>query len=373
MQKQGIKIYLRKDGPREGRLIKERIPGKPYCGYEFGKTCEEAERKLGAASSKNTGFVHGSDGSFAVLANEWLLLKAPQLKAPSIAKYTNLLNLYLLPIYGDKQISSISRSDVTQWSRELLTSGGAKAEGLAPKTVNSILSLMRSILEFASREKGISTADTKNISVKQPQKPMRILSRAEQQRLSRYLRTHLTPCNMGILLCLYTGLRIGEICALTWADILIEEQCLYIHQTMQRIQVKGSPEKKTTVVILSPKSECSVRRIPVPDEIGQLLRMLQKQDDAYLLTGMAHSYMEPRNLENRFKSVTMKCDISDVNFHALRHTFATRCVELGFDVKSLSEILGHASVNITMNRYVHPSMELKQKNMNLLSELLTTK
>lgn len=92
-----------------------------------------------------------------------------------------------------------------------------------------------------------------------------------------------------------------------------------------------------------------------------------------MLTGMVHSYVEPRNMGNRFKAVTSKCDIHDVNFHALRHTFATRCVELGFDVKSLSEILGHASVNITMNRYVHPSMELKQKNMNLLSELLTTK
>lgn len=88
---------------------------------------------------------------------------------------------------------------------------------------------------------------------------------------------------------------------------------------------------------------------------------------------MVHSYVEPRNMENRFKAVTKECDIHDVNFHALRHTFATRCVELGFDAKSLSEILGHASVNITMNRYVHPSMELKKKNMNLLSELLTTK
>lgn len=92
-----------------------------------------------------------------------------------------------------------------------------------------------------------------------------------------------------------------------------------------------------------------------------------------MLTGMVHSYVEPRNMENRFKAVTKECDIHDVNFHALRHTFATRCVELGFDVKSLSEILGHASVNITMNRYVHPSMELKKKNMNLLSEFLTTK
>ena len=251
--------------------------------------------------------------------------------------------------------------------------GGAKGKGLAPKTVNSILSLLRNILEFAAREKGIPIADTKDISVKQPQKPMRILSRAEQQRLSEYLRENLTPCNMGILLCLYTGLRIGEICALTWTDILIEEQCLYIHQTMQRVQVEGNTEKKTEVVILPPKNDCSIRRIPIPDEIKQLLLSTQKQNKAYLLTGMVHSYMEPRNMENRFKSVTRECNIRDVNFHALRHTFATRCVELGFDVKSLSEILGHASVNITMNRYVHPSMELKQKNMNLLSELLTTK
>lgn len=373
MPKQGKNIYLRKDGRWEGRFIKERIDGKAHYGYVFGKTYEEAEQKLEAAFSKNTMSVHDREDSFAGLANEWLLLRTPQLKASSTAKYTNLLNLYLLPIYGDKQISSISRSEIIQWSRELLLSGGAKAGGLAPKTVNSILSLMKNILEYAAREKGILTADIKDISVKQPQKPMRILSRAEQQRLSEYLRENLTPCNMGILLCLYTGLRIGEVCALTWADILIDEQCLYIHQTMQRIQVKGSSAKKTTVVILPPKSDCSIRRIPVPDEISRLLRLHQMPDNAYLLTGLVHSYMEPRNMENRFKAVTKICDISDVNFHALRHTFATRCVELGFDVKSLSEILGHASVNITMNRYVHPSMELKQKNMNLLSELLTTK
>lgn len=373
MPKQGKNIYLRKDGRWEGRFIKERIEGKARYGYVFGKTYEETERKLHAASSKHTISVHDYENSFAALANEWLLLRTPQLKVSSIAKYRNLLNLYLLPAFGDKHISNISRSDIIKWSRELLTTGGAKAAGLAPKTVNSILSLMRNILKYATREKSIPTADTKDIYVKQSQKPMRILSRTEQQRLSRYLRKNLTPCNMGILLCLYTGLRIGEICALTWADIFIEEQFLYIHQTMQRIQVKGSPGKKTSVVISPPKSDCSIRRIPVPDEISQLLRTLQKQDSAYLLTGMAHSYMEPRNMEHRFKAVARKCDIRDVNFHALRHTFATRCVELGFDVKSLSEILGHASVNITMNRYVHPSMELKRKNMNLLSELLTTK
>lgn len=373
MPKQGRNIYLRKDGRWEGRFVKDRIAGKTHYGYVFGKTYEEAERKLNDASSENIATIHNHKGSFAELAGEWILLRTPQLKTSSIAKYTNLLDLYLLPIFGEQQIRAITRFDIIQLSHNLLMTGGAKGNGLAPKTVNSILSLLRNILEFAAREKGIPIADTKDISVKQPQKPMRILSRAEQQRLSEYLRENLTPCNMDILLCLYTGLRIGEICALTWADILIEEQCLYIHQTMQRVQVKGNASRKTEVVILPPKSDCSIRRIPIPDEIKQLLLSTQKQNKAYLLTGMVHSYMEPRNMENRFKAVTRECNIRDVNFHALRHTFATRCVELGFDVKSLSEILGHASVNITMNRYVHPSMELKQKNMNLLSELLTTK
>ncbi len=373
MPKQGKNIYLRKDGRWEGRFVKDRIAGKPHFGYVFGKTYEEAERKLDAVSIETATANQNQDGSFAELANEWILQRSPQLKTSSIAKYTNLLDLYLLPIWGEQQVSAISRSEIIQLSSDLLTTGGSKGIGLAPKTVNSILSLLRNILDYAAREKDIPIADTKAISVKQPQKPMRILSRAEQQRLSDYLRENLTPSNMGILLCLYTGLRIGEICALTWADILFKEQCLYVHQTMQRVQVKGGVKKKTEVVILPPKSDCSIRRIPIPNEIHQLLLSIRKQDKAYLLTGLVHSYVEPRNMENRFKAVTGKCDIHDVNFHALRHTFATRCVELGFDVKSLSEILGHASVNITMNRYVHPSMELKQKNMNLLSELLTTK
>lgn len=117
-----------------------------------------------------------------------------------------------MPTFGEQQVLGIVRSDIIQWSRDLLTTGGVKGKGLAPKTVtktvNSILSLLRNILEYAAREKGIPIADTKDISVKQPQKPMRILSRAEQQRLSDYLRKNLTPSNMGILLCLYTGLLV---------------------------------------------------------------------------------------------------------------------------------------------------------------------
>lgn len=308
---------------------------------------------------------------FEAVSEEWLQVQAPELKASSIAKYANIMHSYLIPRFAGQDICAISRNEVMIYSRELLTSGGVRANGLSPKTVNSTLSVLKNIFVYAMREKNLRTADITNLSVRQPQKPMRILSYNEQQRLSNYLCDDLTPCHLGILLCLYTGLRIGEICALKWEDICINEQYLYVHQSMQRIQTNDSTKDKTKIIILPPKSDCSIRRIPIPLKMLQLLLPAQKRGEAFLLTGMVHSYMEPRCMENHFKAAARKCDIRNVHFHALRHTFATRCVELGFDMKSLSEILGHASVNITLNRYVHPSMEFKQKNMDMLSELLS--
>lgn len=373
MPKRGNNIYLRKDGRWEGRYPKDKTNGKTQYGYIFGKTFEEVESKISEILTHTVKLSATSNISFESLSVEWLKAQKPQLKAPSVAKYTNILTSYLIPKYGNKSAITIMRGEVMTYSRELLVTGGSKSNGLSPKTVNSILSVMKSIFAYAKREKGLLMADIKDISVKQQQKPMRILSRNEQQRLSRSLCNNLTPCHLGILLCLYTGLRIGEICAIKWRDICINEKYIYVHQTMQRIQTSNSTKGKTEIVIMPPKSECSIRRIPIPSDILKLLLPAQKEGDAFLLTGMVHSFIEPRCMENHFKAVAKDCNIRDVNFHALRHTFATRCVELGFDIKSLSEVLGHASVNITLNRYVHPSMELKQRNMEMLSELLTTK
>lgn len=375
MSKKGKNLYQRKDGRWEGRYIKGHIEGKIQYGYVFGGTREEAESKLNAmvlSNQNETMPVSLAGSTFSAISTEWINALMPQLKAASIAKYMNILNLYLVPKYGECQIHAISRSDVTAYSRLLLVSGGRRQKGLSPKTVNSIISVMKNVFDYAEREKNLTVADIKDVSLKQPQKPMRILSRNEQQKLGQYLCSNLTPCHLGILLCMYTGLRIGEICALKWGDIYFEEQYLYIHKTMQRIQ-RENGSKKTEVLIAAPKSDCSIRKIPIPDEILQLLSSSRRQEGAFLLTGMADNFIEPRCMENHFKEAVKECNIEDANFHALRHTFATRCVELGFDIKSLSEILGHASVNITLNRYVHPSMELKQKNMNMLSELLATK
>lgn len=143
---------------------------------------------------------------------------------------------------------------------------------------------------------------------------------------------------------------------------------------MQRIQIVEATEAKakTKISITTPKSSCSIRTIPLSDEIIGILEQFEKQS-GFVLTGNDRAYIEPRSMHNHFKRICKSAGINPVNFHVLRHTFATRCVELGFDVKSLSEILGHANVSITLNRYVHPSIALKRANMEKLSELFAVK
>lgn len=392
MSKRGENIYQRKDGRWEGRYCKGHSNGKIQYGYVYAETYDEVKEKLliksGISVEKNnvgytryipSGLEERQDGSiselnyeknFQEIASEWLNCLKPQLKESSSVRYQNILNLYLFPQFSEKKISTITRDEILEFRGKLLHFGGKNKEGLSPKMVTDILSVQKNIFEYASQIKGYSVTDMKSISVKQFQKPMRILSRCEQERLSDFLCSNLTLCNLGILVCLYMGLRVGEICALKWGDIFFEEQYIYIRRTMQRIQKQGQKEKKTEIIISTPKSDCSIRKIPIPNEIFQFILDTRKQENTFFLTGNEHCYIEPRTMQNRFKSVMKCCELDAANFHALRHTFATRCVELGFDIKSLSEILGHASVNITLDRYVHPSMDLKRKNMNMFSGFL---
>lgn len=382
MPRRGENIYKRKDGRWEGRYIKGYNGGKAQYGYVFARTYSEVKNELATVGNTNRAMLLENKAAqkpmqsdfFSTIADAWLVSKKAQWKQSSVVKYTNILESYIFSEFANKEISGITRDEVVMFSNKLLVSGGVSGKGLSPKTVTSILSVMKNVFAYAVQAKGYRVSDLKSITVKQSQKPMRILSRIEQQKLSKYLYENINPCNLGILLCLYTGLRIGEICALKWDDVFLDEQYLYVHQTMQRLQTKNKEETtKTAIIISDPKSECSIRKVPIPEDIFNLLKECKRPGNTFLLTSATHSYMEPRTMQNHFKIVIKQCNIGDANFHALRHTFATRCVELGFDMKSLSEILGHASVNITLNRYVHPSMELKQKNMNMLSELFSVK
>lgn len=381
MPRRGENIYKRKDGRWEGRYIKGHSCGKAQYGYVYARTYAETKQKLAEQASGESispqisrqVTLQRGQFTFDEVSSEWLASVEPQIKESTYIKYTNSLKSYLCPAFSSKTIESISRSDVSALCVELYERGGLGNKGLSPKTITDSLSILRSIFNYATDEKGISVANISGISVKTAHETMRVLSISEQEKLERVLREDLSLSNLGILLCLYTGIRIGEVCALTWKDIIAQEQILSVNKTMQRLQKLDGSERKTRILISSPKSECSIRRIPLPDSIYHLLQSNRCSDDSYILTGRINKFVEPRTMENRFKKVLRLAGIEDTNFHVLRHTFATRCVELGFDIKSLSEILGHASVNITLNRYVHPSMELKQKNMNMLSDLFAVK
>ena len=335
MPRRGENIYKRKDGRWEGRYIKGHSCGKTIYGYVYARTYSEVKQKL---SELKTGMLlpvtdekslksQHDNPTFEKISLEWLDSIRPQIKESSYIKYTNSVKSYLNPVFSSTAIESITRSDVSSLCVNLSQNGGAHNKGLSSKTITDSLSILRSIFDYAADQKGLLVTNITGINVKTDHCTMRVLSIPEQEKLESALREDLNECNLGILLCLYTGIRIGELCALTWKDISDTEQMLFINKTMQRLQQLNGGEKKTKVVITTPKSECSIRTIPLPDSIYHLLQKNRKDDDTFFLTGMRGKYVEPRTMENRFKKVILKAGIEAANFHALRHTFATRCIE----------------------------------------------
>ena len=364
MARKGENIYHRKDGRWEGRYLKAREGGKARYGYVFAPTYSAAKKKLQAARSEwKTGCERQEreKTTLAAVSARWLDDAKPFSKESTIAKYRDFLLRYILPRFGNVQMDSRSTENLQDFLLAMLASGGEGGQGLSPRTVAGILCILKGIRKYALNQGYAVGFSTESLSIRQKQKQPRTFSERETTQLRSYLRGHLTECNAGILLCLETGMRLGEICALRWSDISFEERKLHVRQTAQRIPIDDGNEMKTRIVVTSPKSDSSARVIPLPDGICMFLSSIRKSE-GFLLTG-DERIMEPRSLQRRFKRVLKEAGIEDANFHALRHTFATRGGEVGFDVKCLSSILGHASVSMTLSRYVHPTMEMKRRNM----------
>ena len=230
--------------------------------------------------------------------------------------------------------------------------------------MHDILSVLHSVLKDTEARRPAGALAVQIRYPKGKRREMRVLTIEEQKRLVAYLLHPTDSCKFGLLLALYTGLRIGELCALRWSCIDLREQTIRIAATMQRL---GGTGEGTRIVIGAPKSDSSLRTIPLPAQIAVLCRHMQPTDpEAYVLTG-GPAYMEPRTLQYRLKRYTAACGLEGVHAHTLRHTFATRAIESGFELKSLSEVLGHATTAITMERYVHSTLEMKRTNMNKLA------
>ena len=378
MSRKGENIYKRKDGRWEGRYCKTRNEnGKIKYGYVYARTYTDVKNKLERVK-KNYFVFHEKSGTniiihtFSDVAREWLCYKKPLLKEASLSKYTNIINLHLLPFFRDQDIHNITLEQMESFYNGLLITKTIKGTALAPKTTLDILSVMKAILLYATTKKYMNVLPVLRYEYRAVPKKLVVLSGRNQKILSTYLCLNLTYRNLGLLICMYTGIRLGEACALTWEDISLTEGYIYIHKTMQRIQ-KEHNGKKTMIIVTEPKTQSSIRTIPLPRQLIQLIKSSELPMQGYLLTGSYEKYIEPRSYQYHFKKILQQCKIPQTNFHTLRHTFATRCVELGFDIKTLSEILGHSNINITLNRYVHPSFDLKKQNMNKINKLIAVK
>lgn len=366
MSRRGENIYKRKDGRWEARFIKGKdISGKTKYGYLYGRSYAEVKDKLCSVGNvQNDIFPKTENGkTVSQLCGIWLDEVKTQLKPSSYVKYRNLIKNHILPSIGSYKIQYLDTALVRKFADERLMCGNLYGGGLSAKTVKDILSVLRLVINYAANIGIICNVNFNAISIKSNDTNIEVLSGSQREKLSSHLISNMNNTNLGILMCLYTGMRIGEICALKFGDISSIDRVIHIRKTMQRIQNFSDDENKTNIIITPPKSKSSVRDIPLPDFIMDIIKSdFNCCEKAYLLSGDTN-YVEPRTLENRFKAVIKKCGIENVNFHILRHTFATYSIEVGFETKSLSEILGHSSVNITLNRYVHSSMELKRANM----------
>lgn len=352
MPRKGENIYKRKDNRWEGRYKTGYIKGKSKYKSVYGKSYSEVKEKL--IKLKAVPVRNNSSGSVTVkeLFDEWLSAIKLKVKPSTYANYKMKADKHILPNFGTLRYENITVQSVHEFIERKLKSG------LSAKYVADIVIVFKSMAKYISKIHGFRNPVQDVVIPKSEHSEMKLLSEIQQNQLCRYLLNNLNNTSLCILLSLYTGLRVGEICGLQWSDIDSEKNILTVRRTVQRIN--------SGILIDSPKTKNSLRSVPVPKFIKNILEKFRKSDNIYILSENIRP-AEPRTIQRRFKTILKKANLPSVNYHSLRHMFATNCIKIGFDVKTLSEILGHSSVETTLNRYVHSSMERKSYLMNLLN------
>ena len=369
MARRGENIYKRKDGRWEARIAVSGTssgvkPRKSFYDSSYRGVKEKVQKFLLDGGKDNQCF-------YSTILQKWLDNKRFGIKESTLAKYSYNISKYIIPALGSYNVLCISTQVIEDYVGKLLCDCELGGLGLSSKSVRDILSIIKMTLDYAKQLGYAIPCDCSLISIKSHQENMRVLTVEEQTTLTQFLLDKPDLYKIGVLVSLYTGIRVGELCALKWGSINLKEQKISVRQTMQRISLpkNDNSKKKTKIVFSEPKSRCSIRDVPIPDFLIHILAAFQDDDDVYLLSGSKQKYVEPRTMQYQFGRYIAQCKIQHANYHALRHTFATRCIEVGFEIKSLSEVLGHASVTITLNRYVHSSFNLKLTNMNKLDLL----
>lgn len=372
MARRGDNIRKRKDGRWEGRYKKGRsAEGSIIYGSVYGKTYREVKEKMTAISThplpQTTSRSRGR--TFGEVLNLWMDNNRLRLKGGTIHKYQSLIDTHIMSELGPIRITELSSTKINTFLDGKISKGRVNSPGgLSASYVRSIMLVINAAIKFAVSEQLCLPLKTPICKPSVIKKELSILSLEEQKRLENALLDNFDLTRAGIYISLHTGLRIGEVCGLAWDDVDLENGVIHVRHTVARIR-KDNSAGSTTLIIDTPKTKASKRDIPISSALLPILLKLKTlSNKGFLLTGTSE-FIKPRTFEYRYHRILDDCGIPSINYHALRHTFATRCVEAGVDIKSLSEILGHGNVSVTLNTYVHSSLEMKRIQLEKLTSL----
>lgn len=298
-----------------------------------------------------------AENKFSKIVALWKEDKKQYVKRSTFAAYTLLIENHILPSFGEMAL--VEEQDVQTFVFRKLN------EGLSHKTIKDILIVLKMILRFGAKNQ---MTEYRQIDIKFPTErdkhSIDILNRSHQKQIMEYIRLHFTFKNLGIYICLSAGMRIGEICALTWDDLDVENGIIHVRKTIQRIYVIEEHRKYTEVILDTPKTKNSIREIPMTKNLLKMIRPIKKivNGNFYVLTNEPKP-TEPRTYRNYYKQFMQSLGLPLIKFHGLRHSFATRCIESKCDYKTVSVLLGHSNISTTLNLYVHPNLEQKKRCM----------
>lgn len=356
MPRKGRNIYKRKDGRWEARVY---FSGSKKYRSVYAKTYKEALEKQNKLRME-IGTAGKNDYLVTVLAERWLSEKRFVVKEGTAYSYDTKLKKHILPYFSGVYVSKLNISMLSGFV------AAKRAEGMSEKYISDMVVIIKSVSAWANVRYDIPDRISKFKNLKITAKEPLMLNAAEQKKLQQHLLRHNDSISLGIFTGMFTGMRIGEICALRWSDIDLENGVISINKSVQRLP--GGADGKTEVKICIPKTATSVRVIPIPRFLADILEQRKQNGDCFLLSNSDRP-IEPRTLTHKFKKILAAAGVSEVKFHSLRHAFATNCLQNNFDIKTLSEILGHASPNITLKIYLHSSMEQKRICMDRLTPL----
>lgn len=358
MARKGESIYKRKDGRYEARYIKGyNIQNKAIYGYVYAKTYTTVKKKRQEAISnlKKTVVKHSNDvvNSFIDM---WLLRKKIEVKESTYSNYYGVIEKHIRPYFKDYKIKELSEEIISNFILSKVN------EKLSSKTIKDIGIILKQLLSFMNLDIKVSTPKVSKNEIK-------ILKPEDKAIIINYIKEHPSRDTFGMLLALFMGFRIGEVCALKVKYIDLENKKIYVKHTVERVKDFESNTKKTKLIIDEPKTDKGKRNVPIPSDVMDFIAEMKKQysDENNFIVTDKTKLVDPRGYYYRYKKILKKLGFGNYDFHTLRHTFATDCVNVGCDAKTLMELLGHADVKISLDVYVHPSEKLKASYVNKLT------